>query len=59
MYESGTSKNPKAAGVCYNNIANLQMKAGSLKIAAKNYRMAIENGAKLVREAESRRIEGK
>lgn len=34
--------NYKAAGVCYNNIANLQFKNNKYMLAAENYQSAIE-----------------
>ena len=34
--------NDRFAGVCYNNIANLQFKCGKFKLAEENYEMAIK-----------------
>lgn len=39
MYEK---TNKKAAGVCYNNMANIQFKSGKYILAADNFNKAIE-----------------
>jgi hypothetical protein len=38
--------NYKAAGVCYNNIANLQFKNGKYRLANENYQRAIDLSVK-------------
>ena len=42
MYQSGELKNDNAAGVCYNNIANLHLKNGKYKSAALSFNDAID-----------------
>ena len=41
IYRRAGTGNHKAAGVCYNNIANLHLKTGKYEIAATNYAAAM------------------
>jgi tetratricopeptide (TPR) repeat protein len=42
MYERTETSNFLAAGVCYNNIANLQLKNGRFQLAYENFERALE-----------------
>jgi tetratricopeptide (TPR) repeat protein len=44
MYEKNSKPNFLAAGVCYNNIANLYLKNGKYELAYKNYQHALTMG---------------
>lgn len=41
-FESSDPPNHRFAGICYNNIANLQFKSGMFSVAQENYIRAIE-----------------
>ena len=46
MYEHEDFSNDKAAGVCYNNLANLHLKNGKYNSAAINFQQSIEKAKK-------------